>query len=93
MTRILAGHLKPSGMIIIADRIKNATSHIAPKEMAEMANVPTGVVVHDHGFDMADMRSVFEGAGLKEFEFKHALSEPFANVVMEIFVAKGVKAD
>lgn len=89
MTRILTSHLKPSGVLIIADRLKNETSHLMPSSMPE---VPEGVVTHGSGFSEEDVREIFEGAGLKEFEFNHALSEAYQGVVMEVFVAKGMKA-
>lgn len=89
MTQILASHLKPGGALLIADRLKSATSHLIP---ASFAAVPEGIVTHETGFSEAEMREIFEGAGLVQAEFRHALSETFDDVTMELFVAKGVKA-
>ena len=89
MTQILASHLKSGGALLIADRLKSATSHKIP---ASFPAVPEGIITRSSGFSEAEMREIFEGAGLVQAEFRHALSEMFDDVTMELFVAKGVKA-
>lgn len=90
MTRHLASHLKHDGMLIVSGRIKNASKPVFPDNLPVKVNMDA--VPHAAGFTEAQTREMFEGAGLTQFSFRHALTEPFANIEMEIFIAKGVKA-
>ena len=90
MTRNLVSHLKQGGMLLIADRIQDASKPAIPENMT--VNVPVDAIPHAAGFTEAQMREMFEGAGLTQFSFRHAMTETFANVEMELFIAKGVKA-
>lgn len=75
-------------MLLIADRIQNASKPVIPENLP----VPVDAIPHAAGFTEAQMREMFEGAGLTQFSFRHALTETFAGIEMELFIAKGVKA-
>ena len=89
MTRILVGFLKPGGALIIADLLKGG------KGFKPHADVPAGwehAVAHKHGFDEAEIKAVFEGAGLGQFTFNPDIRIGEEGKEMTVFVAKGVKA-
>lgn len=90
MTRNLASHLKQGGMLLIADRIQNASKPAIPENLP--IDVPVDAIPHAAGFTETQMREMFESAGLTQFSFRHALTETFAGIEMELFIAKGVKA-
>ena len=89
MTRILAGFLKPGGALIIADFLKGGMPSKPP------IDAPAGwehSVAHMHGFDEAEIKAVFEGAGLGQFTFNPDIRIGEEGKEMTVFVAKGVKA-
>ena len=88
MTHILAGFLKPNGALIIADRVKGGQ----PKKplMEPLPGWEHGVA-HMSGFDEAEIRGVFEGAGLGEFTFNPEIRVGEGDQLTHLFVAKGVK--
>ena len=77
-------------MLLVENRIQDASKPAIPENLPVKVSVDT--IPHAAGFTEAQMREMFEGAGLTQFSFRHALTETFANVEMELFIAKGVKA-
>ena len=89
MTRILVGFLKPGGALLIADILKGGW---AKKPFIEAPAGWEHSVAHKHGFDEAEIKALFEGAGLGQFTFNPDLRAGEGDSETKIFVAKGVKA-
>lgn len=84
-TALLASFLKPGGALLVVD-------HMATPETREN-DVPEefrNAVKTTAGFSEAQIREVFEGAGLQEFEFGHALTATVLGKERAAFVAKGL---
>ncbi|KAJ8457419.1 hypothetical protein ONZ45_g18316 [Pleurotus djamor] len=88
-TKILASYLKPGGSLLVINRL--ADGKPLPENL--VANMPAfeKLVVHVDGFKEADLRNMFENAGLVDFELK-VLSKAREHVFpFPLFIAKGVK--
>ena len=87
MTRILAYFLKPGGSLLVTDILETAEGFL-PDDAADEVKL---AVAHGHGFAEADMRAMFEGAGLVQFEIAPAFSAKVAGKESRLFLARGVK--
>ena len=87
MTSLLVKHIKPNGSLLIADIIKTPRHESEPALLEKYKED----VAHLDGFSEEDIRSVFEGAGLTDFEFVNATtaSIPGQSREISIFLAKG----
>ncbi|KIJ63336.1 hypothetical protein HYDPIDRAFT_92644 [Hydnomerulius pinastri MD-312] len=85
VTKALVSYLKPGGALLIADLVKDQTSHeVFPDNVHH-------IVAHKGGFSEEDMRSNFEKAGLKNFTFKIVGSAAHAGHPVSFFLASGDK--
>lgn len=87
-TRLLASFLKPGGSLLVADiRAEEDNRELFPESHH-------GLVPHTHGISETRLRTVFEGAGLQDFEMKDVVRENMRHLEQEMtwFVARGVKA-
>ncbi|KAG1819759.1 S-adenosyl-L-methionine-dependent methyltransferase [Suillus subaureus] len=88
VTKTLVSYLKPGGSLLVADLMKPSSA-----ESAE-ALFPTGahnIVAHKGGFEEADIKAVFEGAGLINFSFVTACKAKKHGHPVELFLASGTK--
>ncbi|OBZ75916.1 hypothetical protein A0H81_04916, partial [Grifola frondosa] len=84
-TRVLAGYLKPGGVLLVSDVLSDAEgSVIFPAHTHH-------VIAHKHGLSEADMRRTFEGAGLTDFELAELFECKIFGKDITVFLAKGVK--
>ena len=86
-TRVLASLLKPGGALLIAD------IRAAPDGHELFASQHRAIVPHTRGFEEADVRAAFEGAGLVEFEMRDAFVAKMRSTGGETkwFIAKGMR--
>jgi len=82
-TRILSFFLKPGGSLLVVDIVKASLE-------TEIAPGHDHLVAHQHGFDVEEMRTVFIGAGLSDFEYSVAASAKVHGQPLEIFLARGI---
>ncbi|KAH9939571.1 S-adenosyl-L-methionine-dependent methyltransferase [Amylocystis lapponica] len=84
-TRTLAFFLKPGGSLLVIDILQDESrSDLFPAQYHH-------IVAHPHGFAEAEMRSLFEGADLTQFEFAPTVSAKMAGKDLQLFLARGVK--
>ncbi|EGN96300.1 hypothetical protein SERLA73DRAFT_141641 [Serpula lacrymans var. lacrymans S7.3] len=85
VTRTLAYFLKPGGSLLVADLMKGVEGgEIVTPEVHHM-------VPHRGGFGEADIREVFDGAGLVNFTYGKAAEGTHLGRKIELFIAKGDK--
>ncbi|KAG1865331.1 S-adenosyl-L-methionine-dependent methyltransferase [Suillus subluteus] len=90
VTKALVSYLKPGGSLLVADLMKPS----AESAQASAALFPTGahnIVAHKGGFEEADIKAVFEGAGLINFSFVTACKAKQHGHPAELFLASGIK--
>ena len=88
VTRTLTFFLKPGGSLIITDMIKpdntSETDTLFPQNYHH-------IVAHPNAFDEETIRTVFDGAGLREFKLTRAGSAIMHGKDVDFFLAKGKK--
>lgn len=88
VTKVLASYLKPGGSLLVADLIKPSSAESA------RALFPIGeynIVAHNGGFEEADIKAAFEGAGLINFSFTTACKAKKHGHPVQLFLAFGTK--
>ncbi|KAG1736891.1 S-adenosyl-L-methionine-dependent methyltransferase [Suillus paluster] len=88
VTKALASYLKPGGSLLVADLMKPSSVE-STQEL-----FPTGahsIVAHRGGFEEADIKAVFEGAGLINFAFVTAGKAKKQGHPIQFFLASGTK--
>jgi SAM-dependent methyltransferase len=85
MTNLLATYVKPGGSLLVADILKEPRPEGEPALLEKYKDV----VAHPDGFSDEEMRAVFEGAGLTDFEFVNATKATVHSRDANIFLAKG----
>ncbi|KAG1868895.1 S-adenosyl-L-methionine-dependent methyltransferase [Suillus tomentosus] len=90
VTKALASYLKPGGSLLVTDLMK------LPSAESVQALFPTGslksnLVAHKGGFQEADIKAVFESAGLIDFSFVTACKAKIHGQPVQIFLASGTK--
>lgn len=83
---LLASFVKPGGSLLVLDFIKREEFKIQ-----DISEEHRRIVSHVGGFTEAQVRDVFEIAGLQDFAFEFALSAKIGERDFDIFVARGVK--
>lgn len=86
VTRILAFFLKPAGALLVVDLAK-----LEKSDHGIFSDHVHHIVPHKGGFEEADIRTAFEGAGLSSFSFNKAISAKKNGHDVKLFIAKGVK--
>jgi SAM-dependent methyltransferase len=86
--RALVQALRPGGALLVADvltpRVEDPANPLFEEKFHAM-------VPHRHGFSESDMRTLFKGAGLSDFEFREAFETEMHGKKIALFVARGVK--
>jgi len=83
VTKALASYLKPGGSLLVADLMKpSSAQELFPSETHH-------VVPHKGGFEEANIRVVFEGAGLTNFAFVTATTAKKHGHPVQFFLASG----
>lgn len=90
ITRMLYFFLKPGGSLLIADILLNEEEEFLPDFASDDLK---RTVVRGHGFSEAEIRSMFEGAGLMQFEFALTFTAKTQGKDKQLFLARGVKPD
>src|ERR1700731_1819399 len=93
VTRMLSFFLKPGGTLLIVDILRPTDSEATPIPL-EFAHI----VPHVRGFEEADMRAIYDGAGLIQFQFnpldhpgfKLEGREAQPSTEIHLFLAKGI---
>ncbi|KAG1725859.1 S-adenosyl-L-methionine-dependent methyltransferase [Suillus lakei] len=88
VTTALASYLKPGGSLLVADLMKPSS----PESTKEL--FPTdahNIVAHKGGFEEADIKVVFEGAGLINLAFVTACEAKRHGHSVQLFLASGTK--
>ena len=88
MTNLLATYVKPGGSLFVADILKEPRPEGEPALLEHFKHV----VAHPDGFSEEEMRAVFVGAGLTDFEFVNATKATVHSRDVSIFLAKGSPA-
>ena len=83
MTKNLAGHLKSTGYLFVAD-VKTIDGKTLDRH--------PGIVVHTEGFQEDRMRTMFQAAELREFSWEVVSSAKMDGVEVDIFLASGSKS-
>ncbi|OCH86196.1 S-adenosyl-L-methionine-dependent methyltransferase [Obba rivulosa] len=91
ITRTLAFFLKPGGSLLVADVMADEKHQDEEKPPEIFPEHVRHVVAHHGGFDEAEMRRIFEGAGLGQFQFKKGVPGKMHSKNVRLFVARGVK--
>ncbi|THG96553.1 hypothetical protein EW145_g7760 [Phellinidium pouzarii] len=81
--RALASHLKPSGVLLIADHIKSTKAY---EFMAGLKHA-----AHADGFNEDTMCSIFDSAGLEQFSFRLTVSVGHDEYELIVSIGKGIK--
>ncbi|OCH94873.1 S-adenosyl-L-methionine-dependent methyltransferase [Obba rivulosa] len=89
ITRTLASFLKPGGSLLVADRLP--TEETEEKAAEDYPENVRHTVAHFNGFDEPEMRRVFEGVGLQQFQFMDGLTGTILGKDFKLFIARGVK--
>ena len=88
MTNLLAKYIKSGGSLLVADILKTPRPEGEPALLEKFKDA----VAHQNGFAEEEIRAVFEGAGLTNFEFVNATQALVHSQEVSIFLAKGVAA-
>lgn len=88
VTKALASYLKPGGSLLVADLIKPSSAESAQALFPARAH---NIVAHKGGFEEADIRTVFESAGLINFSFVTACETKKHGHPVQLFLASGTK--
>jgi len=78
----LASYLKPGGSLLVADLMK-------PSFAQEVFPNDEHIVAHKGGFEEADIKAAFEGAGLTNFAFMTATTGWKHERSVQFFLASG----
>jgi 2-polyprenyl-3-methyl-5-hydroxy-6-metoxy-1,4-benzoquinol methylase len=87
VTRDLVRYLKPGGTLAVADIARIEADEDQRPIMADYDHI----VAHTRGFAEAEMRALFEGAGLENFAYDRFTSTKKAGRDIQIFLATGTK--
>ncbi|KAH9972025.1 S-adenosyl-L-methionine-dependent methyltransferase [Russula compacta] len=87
VTRELVEHLKPSGTLAVADIARVEADEGEAPIMAQYEHI----VAHTRGFTEAEMRALFEGAGLENVVFERFTSAKREGRHVQFFLATGTK--
>ncbi|KAG2139026.1 S-adenosyl-L-methionine-dependent methyltransferase [Suillus clintonianus] len=88
VTKALASYLKPGGLLLVADLMKPSSAESAQELFPTNAH---HIVAHSGGFEEADIKAVFEGAGLINFAFVTACKAKKHGHSVQLFLASGTK--
>ncbi|KAG0706468.1 S-adenosyl-L-methionine-dependent methyltransferase [Suillus ampliporus] len=88
VTKALASYLKPGGSLLVADLRKPSSAESAQERFPTEAH---NIVAHKGGFEEADIKAAFEGAGLVNFAFVTAGKAKQHGHPVQFFLASGTK--
>jgi len=87
VTRELAKHIKPGGTLAVADIARVEADEGERPILADHGHI----VAHTRGFPEAEMRALFEGAGLENIVFDPFMSAKRLGRDIQFFLATGTK--
>jgi len=90
ITRTLAFFMKPGATLLVTDILLSEAGEFLPDAAVGNAHL---TVAHRHGFSEADIRGMFEGAGLVQVEFTPTFSAKMAGKDIRFFLARGVNPE
>ncbi|KAF9557732.1 S-adenosyl-L-methionine-dependent methyltransferase [Agrocybe pediades] len=85
MTKLLAFFLKPGGVLLITDMLKQEEKAVIPGKAFDH------IVPHRHGLSEEGLKDAFEGAGLTTFALDHFSRVKIMDMESILFVASGKK--
>ncbi|KAI0344984.1 S-adenosyl-L-methionine-dependent methyltransferase [Trametopsis cervina] len=92
ITRILYTFLKPGGALLITDGIRDPSPDALLAD-AEVQEKYGHVIAHKGGFSDAEVREIFENAGLVGFDYRPAGEATWQGRTLRFFLARGLRKE
>jgi hypothetical protein len=84
-TAALTHFLKPGGMLLVVDQMPWTNEGKAPYEKYRH------IFAHPNEFEEVTTRELFQGAGLKQFEYGKVTQFEWEGMTQHLFLTRGVK--